>query len=92
LFPFASLMLLICVFFLLLWDVLAKGLSILIIFVKNQFFVLLILYKVFGLCFINFCSNFHHFFPSINLGLVFLLVFVQSWGAALGYFFFCFSF
>ena len=59
---------------------LAKGLSILFIFSKNQPLVLLIFYFFF----IYFCSDLYDFFPSTNFGVFFLLLFLVVLGVKLG--------
>ena len=66
--PFSFLILVICADYLLLLVTLASGLSILLIFSKNQLLVLLILCNFFIFYFINFCSELSNLLPSTGLG------------------------
>ena len=62
---------------------LAKGLSILFIFSKNQRLVLLIFTFV-SFFSIYFCSDLYDFFPSTNFGFLFVLLFPVVLGVKLG--------
>jgi hypothetical protein len=54
---------------------LAEGLSILLIFLKNQLFILLILYIFFGLDLIDLGPDHYYFSPSAGFGCGLFLIF-----------------
>ena len=65
---------------------LAKGLSILLVFLKHQLLVLLIVffYCFFILCFIYLYSDIYYFFPSTCFEFNLLFFFLVSYGKKLG--------